>query len=133
MRIRSREDLKQLQDTCRRQKAGKAARILVCSTGCQALGAKEVVAAFRSAIEQMNLRDKVELVETGCQGLCARAPVVTVHPPGVLYGGVQPDDVGDILTRTAETGEIIELGCRYDPDTRGGSAPDGRRVKATLH
>ena len=32
-----------------------------------------------------------------------------------------------------ETGEIIELRCRYDPATRGGSAPDGRRVKATLH
>ena len=32
-----------------------------------------------------------------------------------------------------EAGEIIELRCRYDPATRGGSAPDGRRVKATLH
>ena len=32
-----------------------------------------------------------------------------------------------------ETGEIIELRCVYDPATRGGSAPDGRRVKATLH
>ena len=32
-----------------------------------------------------------------------------------------------------ERGEIIELRCRYDPATRGGAAPDGRRVKATLH
>jgi glutaminyl-tRNA synthetase len=32
-----------------------------------------------------------------------------------------------------DRGEILELHCRYDPDTRGGSAPDGRRVKATLH
>ena len=32
-----------------------------------------------------------------------------------------------------ESGEIIELRCTYDPATRGGSAPDGRRVKATLH
>ena len=32
-----------------------------------------------------------------------------------------------------ETGEVTELRCRYDPATRGGSAPDGRRVKATLH
>jgi glutaminyl-tRNA synthetase len=30
-------------------------------------------------------------------------------------------------------GEIEELRCTYDPATRGGSAPDGRRVKATLH
>ena len=32
-----------------------------------------------------------------------------------------------------ESGEIVELRCRYDPETRGGSAPDGRKVKATIH
>ena len=31
------------------------------------------------------------------------------------------------------TGEIVELRCAYDPATRGGNAPDGRKVKATLH
>jgi glutaminyl-tRNA synthetase len=31
------------------------------------------------------------------------------------------------------TGEVIELRCSYDPATRGGDAPDGRKVKATLH
>jgi glutaminyl-tRNA synthetase len=30
-------------------------------------------------------------------------------------------------------GEITELRCTYDPATRGGDAPDGRRVKATMH
>ena len=30
-------------------------------------------------------------------------------------------------------GEIIELRCTYDPATRGGNAPDGRKVKATIH
>jgi glutaminyl-tRNA synthetase len=30
-------------------------------------------------------------------------------------------------------GEIVELRCSYDPATRGGNAPDGRKVKATLH
>ena len=32
-----------------------------------------------------------------------------------------------------ELGEIIELHCTYDPETKGGNAPDGRKVKATLH
>ena len=32
-----------------------------------------------------------------------------------------------------DIGEIIELRCSYDPETRGGNAPDGRKVKATLH
>ncbi|MGB3865664.1 MAG: glutamine--tRNA ligase/YqeY domain fusion protein [Xanthobacteraceae bacterium] len=30
-------------------------------------------------------------------------------------------------------GEVIELRCTYDPETKGGNAPDGRKVKATLH
>jgi glutaminyl-tRNA synthetase len=30
-------------------------------------------------------------------------------------------------------GEVVELRCTYDPATRGGDAPDGRRPKATLH
>jgi len=32
-----------------------------------------------------------------------------------------------------EQGRVVELRCTYDPATRGGDAPDGRKVKATLH
>ncbi|MFP6602440.1 MAG: glutamine--tRNA ligase/YqeY domain fusion protein [Pirellulaceae bacterium] len=32
-----------------------------------------------------------------------------------------------------DDGEVIELRCTYDPETRGGDAPDGRKVKGTLH
>ena len=32
-----------------------------------------------------------------------------------------------------EGGEVIELRCTYDPETRGGQAPDGRRVRGTIH
>ena len=32
-----------------------------------------------------------------------------------------------------DAGEITEIHCTYDPETRGGNAPDGRKVKATLH
>jgi glutaminyl-tRNA synthetase len=32
-----------------------------------------------------------------------------------------------------ENGEVIELICRYDPETKGGSSPDGRKVKGTIH
>ena len=32
-----------------------------------------------------------------------------------------------------ENGNVVELRCTYDPETRGGSAPDGRKVKGTIH
>ena len=37
------------------------------------------------------------------------------------------------VIKDEETGEILELHCTYDPETRGGDAPDGRKVRATLH
>ena len=37
------------------------------------------------------------------------------------------------VIKDKKTGEVVELHCRYDPATRGGGSPDGRRVKGTLH
>jgi glutaminyl-tRNA synthetase len=38
------------------------------------------------------------------------------------------------VVKDPQTGEVVELRCTYDPQTRGGDAPpDGRKVKATLH
>ncbi|MBE0702187.1 MAG: glutamine--tRNA ligase/YqeY domain fusion protein [Afipia sp.] len=37
----------------------------------------------------------------------------------------------EVIKNTA--GEVVELRCTYDPATRGGNAPDGRKVKATIH
>jgi glutaminyl-tRNA synthetase len=37
------------------------------------------------------------------------------------------------VVKDEHTGEVVELHCTYDPSTRGGSSPDGRKVKTTLH
>jgi glutaminyl-tRNA synthetase len=37
------------------------------------------------------------------------------------------------VVKDPDSGEVIELRCTYDPQTRGGDAPDGRKVKGTLH
>ena len=37
----------------------------------------------------------------------------------------------DVIKNAA--GEVVELRCTYDPETKGGNAPDGRKVKATIH
>jgi len=37
------------------------------------------------------------------------------------------------VKKDPQTGEVVELTCTYDPATRGGDAPDGRKVKATIH
>src|SRR5260221_7422793 len=44
---------------------------------------------------------------------------------------------GYLITCTSvvknEKGEVVEVHCTYDPATRGGNTPDGRKVKATIH
>jgi glutaminyl-tRNA synthetase len=37
------------------------------------------------------------------------------------------------VKKDERTGEVIELHCTYDPQTRGGTPPDGRKVKGTIH
>ncbi len=37
------------------------------------------------------------------------------------------------IVRDEKTGDIVEIHCTYDPETKGGSAPDGRKVKGTIH
>jgi glutaminyl-tRNA synthetase len=37
------------------------------------------------------------------------------------------------VIKDKKTGEVVELHCRYDPATKGGGSPDGRKVKGTLH
>src|SRR6516164_2482130 len=37
------------------------------------------------------------------------------------------------VSKDPKTGEVVELHCTYDPATRGGSSPDGRKVKGTIH
>ena len=37
------------------------------------------------------------------------------------------------VVKDEQSGEVVELHCTYDPETRGGVAPDGRKVRGTLH
>ncbi|MBI5395712.1 MAG: NADH-quinone oxidoreductase subunit NuoF [Verrucomicrobia bacterium] len=114
------EDLTALRDQLRARQRPDVAQIRLCMTGCKALGAEDVCEAFRKEIAAQGLQEKAVLVDTGCQGFCALAPVVTVAPPGVFYGKVQPEDVKEIIARTVLRGEIVErLACKRDGQPAG--------------
>src|SRR4030067_33191 len=81
--------------------------IRICMTGCRAYGAAEVRSAFAEELKARGLSTKVELRDTGCQGFCARAPVVSIDPYGYFYQEVTPADVGPIVARTVLKGEIL--------------------------
>lgn len=107
----------QLADKLRRRsrrKEGDASRqplrsLLVCgATECHNLHARELYAAFRDELMQRGLSDTVDLVQTGCFGICGLGPVVVVYPEGVLYSKVQIADVWEIVADHLLEGRIVE-------------------------
>jgi NADH-quinone oxidoreductase subunit F len=107
-KISSPKRLKEIAEQIRKGRLNVRSRVLICMTGCRALGAADVAAAFRKKLKAAALGKETEVVDTGCIGLCARAPVVLVEPYGYLYGGVTPDDVEAIIDKTIRNGEPVE-------------------------
>jgi len=87
------------------------ARVLLCMTGCRSLGAVEVANAFREQLASAGLDDEIAVVDVGCHGQCARAPVILVEPQDYLYGGVTPKDVAEIIETTLKNGLPVERLC----------------------
>ena len=84
------------------------ARVLVCMTGCRALGAREVASKFKERLAELSLENDVAVVETGCIGMCAAAPLILIEPWDYLYGKVKPDDIDEIISATIEKGQAVE-------------------------
>ncbi|MHC4168266.1 MAG: NADH-quinone oxidoreductase subunit NuoF [Planctomycetota bacterium] len=107
-RINSPKELKEIAQQVQEARRKYRCRVLICMTGCRALGAANVAAAFREKLGAAKLDKEVAVVETGCIGLCARAPVVLIEPYEYLYGGVKPDHIDEIIETTIRSGKPVE-------------------------
>jgi len=107
-KIGSPKELKKIAGQACKARQNFRCRVLICMTGCRALGAADVASAFREKLAGAKLHKEIEVVETGCIGLCARAPVVLIEPYEYLYGGVTPDHVEEIIEKTIRKGEPVE-------------------------
>jgi len=107
-RIRSLKELEQLSSELQSRQSECKARVLVCMTGCRALGAQDVVEKFKEKLKGSSLEKQVEVVAVGCIGMCVMAPLVLIEPYEYLYGHVKPEDVEEIISETIEQGKIVE-------------------------
>jgi len=101
-KITSLQDIEKLQQQLLSRQQSCKAKVLVCMTGCRALGAQDVCTEFRRQLKGLSLDEQVIVVETGCIGMCARAPVVLIEPYEYFYGGVTPEDVEEIISTTIQ-------------------------------
>ncbi|MDY6934412.1 MAG: NADH-quinone oxidoreductase subunit NuoF [Spirochaetota bacterium] len=95
------------REECASELNAKKYCIRICMTGCKAYGAEEVRDALQREISVRGLAKTIEIRETGCQGFCAKAPVLTIDPMGIFYQEVSPADVTDIIVNTIQKGDII--------------------------
>jgi NADH-quinone oxidoreductase subunit F len=92
--------------------------IALCSgTGCIASGAAKVADEFKKALQKKKLHGKVDLKMTGCHGFCEHGALVVIHPEGIFYHRVTPDDVGEIVDETIVKHKVVERLLYVDPVT----------------
>lgn len=83
--------------------------VLVCGgTGCTSNNSRKIREELRKQLGDNNLQDTVQIVETGCFGLCASGPVVIVYPEAAFYSNVKVDDVTDIVQQHLIRGKLVE-------------------------
>lgn len=83
--------------------------IMICGgTGCTSSGSKKIQEKFTQSLKANGLEDEVQLVQTGCFGLCALGPVVIIYPDGTFYSRVAVEDVDEIVEQHILKGHIVE-------------------------
>lgn len=84
-------------------------QVLVCGgTGCTSSGSMDILKDFKKEIAKHGLEKEIELVRTGCFGLCSLGPVVIVYPEGAFYSKVTPEDVQEIVEEHLLKGRIVK-------------------------
>jgi len=83
-------------------------QVLVCGgTGCTSSHSEEIISLLQTEIKKHDLQDEVNIVRTGCFGLCAQGPIMIIYPEGMFYRLVKPDDVPEIVEEHLLKGRVV--------------------------
>ena len=82
--------------------------VLVCGgTGCTSSNSLTIVHKLKEEIERFGLQDEVNVITTGCFGLCALGPIMVVYPEGSFYSMVKVEDIPEIVEEHLLKGRIV--------------------------
>ena len=82
--------------------------VLVCGgTGCTSSNSLTIVHKLQEEIERLGLKDEVNVITTGCFGLCALGPIMVVYPEGSFYSMVKVEDIPEIVEEHLLKGRIV--------------------------
>ncbi len=84
-------------------------QVLICGgTGCTSSHSDKIADAMEKEIKAVGLENEVNVVRTGCFGLCALGPIMIVYPEGCFYSMVTEDDVKEIVDEHLLKGRIVK-------------------------
>ena len=93
-------------------------KIRVCAgSTCNATGRAAVSDALAKELAKRGLSDKVQVVLTGCHGLCQEGPIAVVHPKGVFYPRLKAKDMAEIVETSVVGDDVVERLLYRDPAT----------------
>ena len=83
--------------------------VLICGgTGCTSSHSPEIVDKLKSEIAAAGIEKDVQVIMTGCFGLCALGPIMIVYPEGTFYHSVTVDNVAEIVEEHFLKGRPVE-------------------------
>jgi NADP-reducing hydrogenase subunit HndC len=93
--------------------------VLVCGgTGCTSNKSAAVVEELRKQIAANGLDKEIQVIMTGCFGLCANGPIMVVYPEGAFYHNVKVEDVQEIVSEHLVKGRIVKRLLHVEEDTK---------------
>ena len=85
------------------------AHVLVCGgTGCTSSGSKNIINELNEQLEKAGIADEIQVVQTGCFGLCALGPIMIVYPEGCFYSCVKVEDIKEIVEEHLKGGNVVK-------------------------
>lgn len=118
-KIKTPEELEKLKKTITKQRSLQKTCITISSGTCgRARGSEKVAQAIKDEIKKQNLGEKVSVRVTGCHGFCQVEPNIVIHPEGIFYQKVKPEDAEEIVSETVINKKIIERLLYVDPATK---------------
>jgi NADH:ubiquinone oxidoreductase subunit F (NADH-binding)/(2Fe-2S) ferredoxin len=90
--------------------------LLVCGgTSCRTSESNLIVEYLKKEIEEKGLQNEVQVIMTGCFGLCEHGPVVRAMPDNTYYVHVQPEDAPVIVAEHVIKGKIVQRLLKTEP------------------
>ncbi len=82
--------------------------VLVCGgTGCTSSGSQAIIDKLNFEIAKNGLDKEIQVVKTGCHGLCALGPIMIIYPEGTFYSRVTENDVEEIVSEHLVKGRVV--------------------------